>query len=287
MNELKYKAIEKSFKLERYKLLSKNLPANGYLKYICPHGHKHKIRIDSWYLGSRCKDCYDNRRRISPDIIKNSFEKEGYKLLSKKYINNKHYLKYICLNGHRHSIKWNDWNSGVRCKECVDELQRIPFEIIYKSFNREGYVLLSKKYINNQSHLKYKCTRNHICKTTWSRWKSGHRCGKCSSIISKGEKQVVKFVKSLKFKVVENDRKTIVNPTTKWPLELDIFIPKLKKAIEYNGTYWHAGKYKNPNDALKKVLCKKKKIKLLVISELDWKTKCNRCKNRISKFLVK
>jgi hypothetical protein len=47
--------------------------------------------------------------------------KEGYKLLSKSYEGNKKKLKYICPNGHRGEISYNNWVSGIRCFECKYE----------------------------------------------------------------------------------------------------------------------------------------------------------------------
>lgn len=51
---------------------------------------------------------------------------------------------------------------------------------------------------------------------------------------STGEKSVHNFVKSLGYKTIANDR-TIIRP-----LELDIVIPELNIAIEFNGMYWHS-----------------------------------------------
>ncbi len=62
----------------------------------------------------------------------------------------------------------------------------------------------------------------------------------------------------------------IVNPKTGNYLELDIFLPELNKAIEYNGIYWHSKENVKNRDKLKSTQCKNKGIDLLVIEESDW-----------------
>ena len=62
----------------------------------------------------------------------------------------------------------------------------------------------------------------------------GHQCQKCSSIGSKAQSEIVDFVKSYNFSVLENYKEIIP------PKELDIYIPSLNFAIEYNGLYWHS-----------------------------------------------
>lgn len=83
-------------------------------------------------------------------------------------------------------------------------------------------------------------------------------------------------------KVLSNDRSQIFNPITGYGLELDIFMPALSKAIEYNGEYWHQDKKR---DLLKQGLCKSKDIDLLIIWDKEWKAQNNICKNRIMGFL--
>ena len=51
---------------------------------------------------------------------------------------------------------------------------------------------------------------------------------------SKGEKELCQYIKSLySGEILENTRKFIGGK------ELDIYLPELKLAFEYNGEYWH------------------------------------------------
>ena len=287
MGKLEFKYIKKSFEEEGYTLLSTEYVNNkSYLKYICPNGHKHKIAWNNWNSGVRCKKCHDENKKILLGFINESFKKEGYTLLSKKYINSWSYLKYKCPKGHIRMTTWDNWNSGKsRCKDCNDEGQKLDFEIVKKSFKKENCILLSKKYINSKSYLKYRCINGKNHKIKYSDWNSGYRC-KCFTIqISRGEKEVVKYVKSLGIKVKENDRTILLNTKTDCMLELDMYMPELNKAIEYNGDYWHSKNHKKTTDTLKKRLCKKLAIKLLTIKESEWKSNSLLCKKIIKKFL--
>jgi len=98
------------------------------------------------------------------------------------------------------------------------------------------------------------------------------------------EKEVVDYVKSIyNDKIVENSRQ-IINP-----YELDVYLPKLKIAIEFNGTYSHADprfykanhkiRYKTAQeiwerDELKNLICINSKIQLITVWEYDWINNC-------------
>ena len=75
-----------------------------------------------------------------------------------------------------------------------------------------------------------------------------------------------------------------------YPYELDIYIPSLKKAIEFNGEWWHYN-HSNPNckprgyHAMKSNLCREKGIKLLHIREDLWNRDEGKMKQIIIKFL--
>jgi very-short-patch-repair endonuclease len=72
------------------------------------------------------------------------------------------------------------------------------------------------------------------------------------------------------------------------PYELDIYLPDIKLAFEYDGSYWH--KNKKNIDIIKNKLCKDKGIKLIRIKEKsrnyisDIKDSLNNNLNKINKF---
>lgn len=71
------------------------------------------------------------------------------------------------------------------------------------------------------------------------------RCLKChpfssSAGISKAEIEISEFIRSIySGKIFLKDRKTLKTKKYRNPFELDIYLPELKLAFEYNGLYWH------------------------------------------------
>jgi len=60
----------------------------------------------------------------------------------------------------------------------------LDYEYIKKSFEDDGYTLLSDKYINAKSYLHYKCLNEHVHKINWNNWKSGKRCPYCKGVVT-------------------------------------------------------------------------------------------------------
>ncbi len=86
-------------------------------------------------------------------------------------------------------------------------------------------------------------------------------CGKSYS-----EKELVDFVKSICSDEVMENTKRIISPK-----ELDIYIPKMKLAIEYNGLHWHDENHVDKNYHLVKTnMCNEKGIDLIHVFEDDW-----------------
>jgi len=125
------------------------------------------------------------RKRITYEFIKESFEKEECNLITDKYVDSKTRLNYICSNGHEHSIRWNDWQQGQRCQVCAGQAKP-TLNQVKDSFNREGYTLLSKEYINAKIKLDYICFNGHKRSTIWDNWKRGHKCPICEDISKSG-----------------------------------------------------------------------------------------------------
>lgn len=84
---------------------------------------------------------------------------------------------------------------------------------------------------------------------------------------SKAEKDIWLFVTSMA-DAIHNDRKVLNG------LELDIYIPDKKLAIEFNGSYWHS--YPNKEKEYhqqKTIACIQKGIRLIHIFEYEWANK--------------
>ena len=215
-------------------------------------------------------------KRLTHNFVNEQIQKEGFELLF-PYINHRAKTMIKCTLGHTYTTTYNKFQRGRRCPIC-SKTKKLSYNFIKESFNKDGYKLLSEKYKNANNYLDVLCPNNHIWKVKWGDFQQGHRCGICAKDIriSKGEKEILEYVKTFyNGIIVENDRTQIINPLTQKMLELDIWLPELKKAIEYNGGYWHNNKYSKLKDTIKQEQCIKKGINLLVIKDKEWKQNKN------------
>lgn len=88
-------------------------------------------------------------------------------------------------------------------------------------------------------------------------------CNPNNSGQSQEEKNIINWIRSLNINLLERDRSL--------GIELDIYIPHMKIAIEYNGLYWHSELYKDNLYHLNKTeICRNNGIELIHIWEDDW-----------------
>lgn len=179
--------VKEQLKKEGYTLLSdRYINANTKFRYVCPNGHEREMSWNKWQGGRRCPYCTENGRVRDRDIeyIRSEFEKEGYTLLSKEYIDCETKLDYICPNGHKYSTSWDSWSSkGNRCAICSNNV-KLNIEFIRSEFEKEGYTLITKEYKNAYQYLEYICPEGHYGKIRWVQWyvgdNHGNRCLECS-----------------------------------------------------------------------------------------------------------
>lgn len=83
---------------------------------------------------------------------------------------------------------------------------------------------------------------------------------------SSGELEILNFIKELTNEEVITGDRVILSGK-----ELDIYIPSLKLAIEFNGTYWHSALLKEADYHQNKTIdCAKQGIRLIHIFEYEW-----------------
>lgn len=127
-----------------------------------------------------------------------------------------------------------------------------------------------KKY-----HCKCKnCKREFYQVLRSSRSLSCRECFPISHNSSVGELELFKIFQTTKLKVLHNDRKVLNGK------ELDIYLPDLNFAIEYDGKYWH----NQQKDAIKDEMCKELNIKLYRVDNDDFRKDRELVLENIKKF---
>lgn len=86
------------------------------------------------------------------------------------------------------------------------------------------------------------------------------------------EKELLTYIKSIyNGKVLENDINTVRTGHKNRFFELDIYLPELRIAFDFNGMYWHSDKYKDKYYHQRKLLkCYDAGVQLIHIYEYDW-----------------
>lgn len=168
--------------------------------------------------------------------------------------------------------------SWTKTKEGKEKISSIMKQNSFKHRNSEEHIEYEKKIIKNRG---YELLSTEIDNNNETFFKI--KCNECGNIFewhmigdvyrpyckycfkapySKIEKEIVNFL-SQKIEIIENDR-TILDGK-----ELDILIPSKNIAIEFDGLYWH----NNINNSEKFEKALKSNIRLIRITEPEWKTK--------------
>ena len=173
--------IRSEFEKEDYIFLAEEyINKKQKFDYICPEGHRHSTSWDGWNGGKRCPYCYGNAKPTI-ELIRSEFEKENYELLTGKYKNNRQKLKCICSENHEYYTTWKSWTKGIRCSHCAGN-SKLTISFIEFEFKKEGYTLLTEKYINSGQKLEYICSNGHKHTMSWDSWRGEHRCPECAVI---------------------------------------------------------------------------------------------------------
>lgn len=100
---------------------------------------------------------------------------------------------------------------------------------------------------------------------------------------SKKQKEVLQFIKSFYNGIIIQNDKTIIKP-----YQLDIVLPQLKLAIEFNGSYWHSiQKAHIQNYHFNKILkCNEQNYRLVNIWEFQWDKDKNIILNKLKDIIL-
>ena len=96
--------------------------------------------------------------------------------------------------------------------------------------------------------------------------KSKRGCPTCARAQrrSRAEIEIYEHIRKIYPDAISSDRNALKH------YELDIYVPSLAKAIEYDGTYWHSLPNSIARDRRKDARCVKKGVQLLRITEAEY-----------------
>lgn len=232
-----------------------------------------------------CKYCSPTCRNLDPEwmILRNNTMIEKYGILTTPASEDK--MK----------------NYREKCaKNSVNKLAKLFID---------GYII---SYDYNTKLIKYHCNK---CNNTYSEKIAVFRhrlyiskitgCQNCLKEFrhngeSRIEEDVLNYIKSIYNGIIIQHAKNILTETR---MELDFYFPELNKAIEFDGTYWHADKrFYKANDLIeckrtkakiiwkrdkkKDKICEDLNISLFRIKEYDWTYNIEDVKNQIKIFLL-
>jgi hypothetical protein len=139
----------------------------------------------------------------------------------------------------------------------------------------DNVLTLSCNFCKSQFHFTKQYCRGAKLKT--------NMCPVCypkSTGTSQTEQEIANWIKAQGVAVIQNDRSVIA------PLELDIFLPEHKIAIEYCGLYWHSEEYKDKEYHRNKwELCRAAGVRLITIFEDEWHQKTDIVKSKLKNLL--
>jgi len=133
------------------------------------------------------------------------------------------------------------------------------------------------------------CNSTYTISTNLFFSRLGYNCSTCincnpiTNNESFKEKELLEFIQNnYNDRIIINDRKILSG------LELDIYLPDLNLAFEYNGLYWHSEEFKSNNYHINKTdMCETQGIKLIHIYEDEWNNKKEIIKSNILGLLNK
>jgi len=204
---------------------------------------------------SYCLNVYGVKHTSELESVKNknaetSKERYGSTHWSSSDVAKKHFKKRSVMEGR--GFYWSK-------KEFVDEINK-----------DNGNIIKAAQRLGIDNSILYSLAHRHGVHSEFI------QCGR-----STGEKDLENFIRSIyKGTIIIGNRSVLEGK------ELDIYLPELNIAFEYNGTYFHSEIFKDKNYHQEKTSqCKEVNISLYHVWEHDWIKKCDIWKSRIASII--
>jgi len=239
-----------------------------------------KNQTEIYTCRGKCSNIKREKTNIELYDVKNCFQNAVMKEKSKKTMQEKYGHEYNMqceqFKENRKETYLENWGVDNPTKSNI-----LKEQISKKMLDNQLKIIEEKydnlKIINNENNtytISGNCHTFDIIKSTFYQ-RLYHNitlctiCNPINSHYSDKENKLYNFIKSnYEGEIITSDRKIMK------PYELDIYLPELKLAFEFNGVYWHNELYKDKNYHINKTEnCLEQGIQLFHIWEDDWNYK--------------
>lgn len=262
-------------------ILVQSLKCNHVFSVICSEALRKRNII--------CQECEPNRRKLyTNETFKEELNKLNLEPLE-NYVsmkNNIDVLNTVC--NHSYSINPGHLlydKIGVTCKVC-NSLGSIKSRFLTKL--TESNIILVDNYntVTTNTTIKNTCGHEYtVMPGNLVSNSTGLVCRTCfpEVKVSRAETEIYEYVKSIYSGwIIQSDRLFLEGK------ELDIVLPDIGLAIEYNGNRWHSEDMRPTNYHLNKTLAVEAlEYQLIHITENEWTLKQNIVKSRLASIIGK
>lgn len=250
--------------------------------WICPKGHSYDMDVRLRAKGYQCPICrnkrllkgYNDLATVHPEIAAQwDYEKNGGQLPEEFVLSAKKSFWWKCnVCGYEWKTAIANRHRGTGCPACNnvivqqgknDLLSQRPelckeWDYEKNDLRPEQVALYARKKVA------WICPKGHEYTAAVSDRTKGAGCPKCQQ-----ERKVSFPEKAICYYVSKYFNNVKANYRAEWlgGFELDIYLPDIQVAIEYDGIYGHSTKYGKGRDERKNYACEKQGIKLIRIRE--------------------
>ena len=264
-----------------------------YAKWICKNGHQYSARIHNRTNGTGCPYCVGQKVSVGETDLETWCKNNGRTRILTEWDRSKNKLLPQAVTFKSGRIIWfkcsecgHEWKTTIvkrtkynrDCPECSDKRSLViigenDLETWCKT-NGRTHILDEWDYTKNSftpttisySNDKKAWFKCHICGHEWQtevfrRTLQHLDCGACSKRVRSSfpEQSIFYYISAAFPDAVNTDRRVLKG------MELDIWIPSINTAIEYDGEKWHQDSKRDKN---KCKICKDKGISLYRVREM-------------------
>ena len=176
---------------------------------------------------------------------------------------------WLCDIGHSYQASPNNMVKGQRCPYCTgrrvlkgfnDLATTDPLLVAEWDYDKNGDLTPDQVSRGSNKKVFWRCPVGHSWPAAIYSRCSGKGCPKCNSFGTSIPEQAILFY-------VEKQFKDAVGRDTSLGFELDVYIPSIKTAVEYDGAKYHSTADRKKRDSFKDNACVSNGIRLIRIRE--------------------